>query len=238
MKSRFFKALGLCLISLLLALSLFSCDQLSDISDDSTVDSYELYSYAKTRFAGEIATGDTFSITVDCTYDGDAEKIVLNCVGQNFNVTITDKEDNSLLYYCAFIDNTVYYSGANGNILSLPLSRENALALLENTPAFKKYFPVLAFELPTEWFTASVKLDKKNKQYELDLELTALLCGYLPEDVDFFANGSKLKFLFNKDKTIKKLEMKKVYINDARCDVTVKFDWDKGEVLPPPSANS
>ena len=227
MKNRIFRSIVASVLVVFSLLCLFSCDQLQDVVDgnEDGVSAYDLYTVAKTRFATEIATGDDFSIEIDYKVDDAHEKIKLNCKGTDFSIEIRDEKAKSDVYRCAYINNTVQYAGTDGRVYSLPLDRNAAITLLENTPAFKKYVAILAFNLPAEWFTTKVK-PNKDKEFELDMELTEALCRYLPEDVEIFTEGSKLKFLYDKDKYIKKLELKKVYINDVRCDVMVKFDWD------------
>lgn len=235
MKKRVFKALFASVLAFLLLISMVSCDQIRDVvnKSDEDVDSYELYSYAKARFTGEVATNDTFSIEVEYTVDGYSEIVYIDCSGGNFSLEVVEKKGKDTVFRCVYLDDSIYYVTEDGQVFHLAMSRAAALAFIENSPYFNKYFPALAFNLPREWFVGGVKADK-NKQYQLDMELTDEMLGVLSGNVDFFANGSKLKFLFNNDRTIKKLELKKVYVNDKRCDVTVKFDWDNAAPINAP----
>ena len=208
-------AIILTLMSLVLVLlSATSCDLVKEIPIEDGFSAYELYELAMQNFDAKMNEKGGFSFDIDCSGEGKKEFVGVNCKDSNFSVEVKEKENGNTKETFVYFDGVLYHVDAEGKATANAAEFDGVLDFFKNSDTLSKYTVLLSIKLPEELFDG-VKPNKKNEMYELDeIEFDDKT---LPENVDFLAKGSKLKFLFNNDGTVKKIELKKVYINEKRC---------------------
>ena len=210
----------LVLFSLVLSLLLCfaSCDMMDKIldrngSDEETLSAYDLYELALQNFDAKMNEKGAFSFDIDCSGEGKKEYVGVNCNGSAFSVEVKEKENGKAKESFVYYEGVLYHVDADGKATANAATFGNVLDYFKSNDNLAKYTALLSIKLPRELFEGA-EAHKKNEMYDLDeLEIDD---ETLPENLDLLAKGSKLKFLFNNDGTVKKIELKKVYINGER----------------------